>query len=204
MQTCYSINYKDHYLEADQNTIFNVSPLFLHSSENTLISNWTWQWAYPLSRCCKRKDSSRNKTARGPVPVAWGVHSIGPRGPKYLNSWPVLWYLNCILQKPTVQMGTALSAAAEGGGGREEEKEKSTMMRNFEGLTIPRGSLKPDLPSLESVVTAQHRCWVLASLLSTMGHLHHKMIFVSEFIFSCCFIAWCHNPLWQQNFVQSN
>lgn len=37
MQTCYSINYKDHYLEADQNTIFNVSPLFLHSSENTLI-----------------------------------------------------------------------------------------------------------------------------------------------------------------------
>lgn len=123
MQTCYSISYKDHYLEADQNTIFNVSPLFLHSSENTLISNWTWQWAYPLSRCCKRKDSSRNKTARGPVPVAWGVHSIGPRGPKYLNSWPVLWYLNCILQKPTVQMGTALSAAG-GSGGEGGRKRK--------------------------------------------------------------------------------
>lgn len=159
MQTCYSINYKDHYIEAEQNTIFNnVSPLFLHSSENTLISNWTWQWVYPLFRCCKRKNSSGNKSARGPVPVAWGVHSIGPRETKDLNSWPVLWYLNCILQKPTVQMGTALSAAG-GGGGRK--RKKTTTMRNFQSLTIPQGSLKPDLPSLESVVTAQHRCWVL-------------------------------------------
>lgn len=41
MQICYSISYKDHDIEAEQNTIFSVSPLFLHSSENALISNWT-------------------------------------------------------------------------------------------------------------------------------------------------------------------
>lgn len=42
MQTCYSNNYTDHYIEAEQNTIFNiVCPLFLHYSENTLINNWT-------------------------------------------------------------------------------------------------------------------------------------------------------------------
>lgn len=40
MQTCYSINYIDHYIAAEQNTIFNDSPLFLHFSENTLITNW--------------------------------------------------------------------------------------------------------------------------------------------------------------------
>lgn len=33
MQTCYSLSYKDHYREAEQNTIFNNdSPLFLHFS----------------------------------------------------------------------------------------------------------------------------------------------------------------------------
>lgn len=41
MQTCYSIICKDHDIEAEQNTIFNISPLFRHSPENTLISNWT-------------------------------------------------------------------------------------------------------------------------------------------------------------------
>lgn len=58
---------------------------------------------------------------------------------------------------------------------------KHHLTRNSEMLTIKR-SLKPDQLSLESVVTAQHRFWVLrfASLLSTMGHLHGKSIFVSK------------------------
>lgn len=46
-------------------------------------------------------------------------------------------------------------------GGKKKGKRRNTTMRNFEILTIPQGSLKPDLPSLESVVTAQHRCWAL-------------------------------------------
>lgn len=75
-----------------------ASSLFLHSSENTLVSNWTWQWAYPLSRCHKRLDKYwRNKTVGGLTPVAWGGHSERvmrePSEPKDLNSWLALWFL---------------------------------------------------------------------------------------------------------------
>lgn len=72
-------------------------------------------------------------------------------------------------------MRTALPAA-RGGQGKGKRK-KTTMVRNFESLTILQGSLKPDLPSLESVMTD---AGYLASLLSTMGHLNHKRIVVSE------------------------
>lgn len=133
------------------------------------------------------------------------------RQPKDLNSWPILWFQNCILQKPTLKMNTELPKhpeAGRAGGAGVGSKTKQTM-RNFESLTTPQGSSKSGLPSLELVVTAQHRFWVLyfASLLSTMGHVNGKRIFVSEFIYSCCLQSLPDviiHHLWQKNFVQSN
>lgn len=120
---------------------------------------------------------AKNETPRGPVSVSWGACSEKVQDSQrtwicdqYCGFW-IIFYRNQPWRRKQYFQSSQ----------RKKRQKNPQMVKNFECLTIPQGSSKPDLPSLESVVMAQRTQWVLCfASLSTTGNLRGKRTFVSE------------------------